>query len=554
MIAILALGPTLATTALFALTTSREHAEERERFAILADTAIKLVDHEIGVRLAILGALQDLVEHGTVRGADDFRAQATSYIDRFPGFVAINRVDATRTITAVVPYAGNANALGRHVGATSEVVTLLDTAQALHTPQATRLTRLFQGGTGIATYFPVVVDGRFDGYVNGVLDLGAIQRAIAQGLNPALQIELRENADGTTSVDTGPLELQRVIRVLNREWVVDVRLATEARASWFDPSAWESALAVLLSLAVAVFMLLVVRERGRIAQREILLQESREHLAQAQRVAKMGSIKVDLPSGQVTWSDEQFHLLGIDPSRGQPRGEEYYNLVHPDDRDALREALARARDGLDAPPLQYRLVAPDGAVRWIYRLAQLMRDGRGVGTHVIVTHQDVTESRAVDERLRRSQEHLKLAQRVGEIGSAEIDLATGTDQWSDGLYRILGVERSAVEPGFEAFLDFVHPDERPAMQGIRSRTETGTIESPSEFRIGGGAARSTGSTGRPNGFATRTARMSGPSSRCTTSPIASGWKTSCAARRNAWPARSPSAGSAASISTLSRRT
>ncbi len=471
---------------LFALTTSREQAEERNRFAIVAETAIKLVDHEIGVRIAILRAMQDLVERKTIRDADDFRSQAASYIDHFPGFVAINRIDAARTIAIVVPYEGNANALGRRVGATPEVIALLDAAQAAHTPEATRLTRLFQGGTGVATYFPLVVDGQFAGYVNGVLNLGEIQHAIAQGLNPALQIELQEDGDAGPSPDTAAtaqFERRQAIHVLNRVWTVDVRLANDAKAVWLDPSTWESAIGVLLSLALALFMLLNLRERGRIARREALLRESREHLAQAQRVAKMGSIKVDLPSGRVTWSDAQFTLLGVDPSNGQLRAEEYYQLVHPDDRGKLREALAQARLGLEFPPFQYRLVAPNGTVRWIERQAQLMRDGRGAVTHVIVTHHDITGSKAADERLRRSQEHLQLAQRVGGIGSAEIDLATGADEWSDELYRILGVERGEVEPAFATFLDFVHPDDRAEMQGIRSRTVAGAIEQPSEYRI-----------------------------------------------------------------------
>ncbi|MGO8919957.1 MAG: ATP-binding protein [Stellaceae bacterium] len=279
LIGLLVIGLPTATTSLFALLKSREQSDEQARFAILAETAAKLADQEIGVRMAILYSMQELAERGTIRDAEDFKSQATSYVSRFPGFIAINRIDATRTITTIVPYEGNAGALGRKVGTTPEVIALLDAAQALHTPQATRLVPLFQGATGVATYFPVVVDGLFDGYVNGVLNLGVIQRAIAQGLDPDLKVTLHESADPNLSADrrsTGQFERQQAIHVLNREWIVQVSLANSVRTRWSNPSTWEFAIGMLLSLALAVFMLLNLRERRRSALSETRLRDYAE--------------------------------------------------------------------------------------------------------------------------------------------------------------------------------------------------------------------------------------------------------------------------------------
>lgn len=70
------------------------------------------------------------------------------------------------------------------------------------------------------------------------------------------------------------------------------------------------------------------------------------------------------------------------------------------------------------------------------------------------------ELEAQTERLRQSEERRSLALSAGDMGSWELDVASGVFQWDDGLFRIFGVEPGAFEPTRERIRDMVHPDDR----------------------------------------------------------------------------------------------
>jgi diguanylate cyclase (GGDEF)-like protein/PAS domain S-box-containing protein len=66
--------------------------------------------------------------------------------------------------------------------------------------------------------------------------------------------------------------------------------------------------------------------------------------------------------------------------------------------------------------------------------------------------------------LAKNRESLEDAQRIAHLGNWEWDLVHGTTHWSDETYRILGFTPGTVEPGLEALLTCVHPEDRPALQ------------------------------------------------------------------------------------------
>jgi len=69
----------------------------------------------------------------------------------------------------------------------------------------------------------------------------------------------------------------------------------------------------------------------------------------------------------------------------------------------------------------------------------------------------------VDVELAIARRQLEEAQRLARIGSWEWDIADATVWWSDELYRIYGLEPGSIEPSYEEFLNYVHPDDRGAV-------------------------------------------------------------------------------------------
>ncbi len=73
---------------------------------------------------------------------------------------------------------------------------------------------------------------------------------------------------------------------------------------------------------------------------------------------------------------------------------------------------------------------------------------------------DVTERREDEEAVRRSEASLAEAQRLAHLGGWEWDVRTDEISWSDEVYRIYGFAPHEVVPGFERFMEIVHPDDR----------------------------------------------------------------------------------------------
>jgi PAS domain S-box-containing protein len=167
-------------------------------------------------------------------------------------------------------------------------------------------------------------------------------------------------------------------------------------------------------------------ERRRI-EKEV--EKSRTRLAEAERLARLGSWDWDIPDGTMTCSDGLFEIYGISGEEFegtyQPEGSKY---VHPDDREMveteIREAVATG-----APvDFEYRIIRPDGRVRRLHSRAELIADAAGRPLRLTGTAQDVTEVRAAAEVLhqtatdlgRRAQELHQLPDRSSRNGE-ELD-------------------------------------------------------------------------------------------------------------------------------------
>jgi len=150
---------------------------------------------------------------------------------------------------------------------------------------------------------------------------------------------------------------------------------------------------------------------------------------------------------------------------GFPEGEllarPYLDVVHPDDRQSAGNELAALQAGRQIQAFEARMQCRDGGFRWILWSAWLDPDTRelyGIG-------KDVTDTRAAQEQIARSEASLGEAQEIARLGSWDWDIATDTLEWTDPLRRIYGV--SPDQPmTYQRFLDRIHPDDRERMMAV----------------------------------------------------------------------------------------
>ena len=134
------------------------------------------------------------------------------------------------------------------------------------------------------------------------------------------------------------------------------------------------------------------------------LRASEAHLKAAQRLTRHGSWTRDCTTDLLSWSDEMFRITELDPVTFGHRFENFLAVVHPDDRELLLTTLNQAHQTHSPYGLEYRLLMPDGRVKWVHSRATITYDGDGRPLVMTGTNQDITERRQVEETLNRTRE------------------------------------------------------------------------------------------------------------------------------------------------------
>lgn len=121
-------------------------------------------------------------------------------------------------------------------------------------------------------------------------------------------------------------------------------------------------------------------------------------LSRAEEIAELGSWKWEVGEDELLWSDNLFRIFGFEPGSITPTLSAVTAMTHPDDAARVDALTDRARSGGALQPLEYRIVRPDGAVRYLRAsMASISEDG---GANVIVgTVQDLTERRRAEREI-----------------------------------------------------------------------------------------------------------------------------------------------------------
>jgi PAS domain S-box-containing protein len=132
------------------------------------------------------------------------------------------------------------------------------------------------------------------------------------------------------------------------------------------------------------------------------LGESERRLEEAQRISHVGYWERDLATNRYTWSDENYRIFGLQPQERLLSFDEVQELLHPADRQMRAAAVAEALRGGPRYDVEYRVVRPNGEVRFVRSVGDVVRDESGRPRRVFGTVQDITE--------RKRGEHRRMAQ------------------------------------------------------------------------------------------------------------------------------------------------
>ena len=130
------------------------------------------------------------------------------------------------------------------------------------------------------------------------------------------------------------------------------------------------------------------------------LHRSETRLSQAQRVAHLGNWERDIFSNKLYWSDEIYHIFGLEPQTFGATYEAFLKSVHPEDRTHVTNVVDRALHENKLYSIDYRIILPDGTERAVHEQGQAVFDetGKAIGMHGIV--QDITKRKKDEAKIR----------------------------------------------------------------------------------------------------------------------------------------------------------
>ena len=200
-------------------------------------------------------------------------------------------------------------------------------------------------------------------------------------------------------------------------------------------------------------------------QSERLLRNSEQRLIQAQLIAGMGDFTWVPETGEVTWSEPLYALLGYDKSEPVDFARVDTEIHHPDDRERIRRWLEECLESGEPQPTsnEHRLLHKDGTTRYV-RMSLVIERQPGEPVKVVGTVLDITERKQAEEKIKKQQYYLEKAQELGQIGTWELDLRQNSLYWTDENCRIFGVPTGSVV-NYEVFLEKVHPADREYVDG-----------------------------------------------------------------------------------------
>jgi PAS domain S-box-containing protein len=175
----------------------------------------------------------------------------------------------------------------------------------------------------------------------------------------------------------------------------------------------------------------------------------------------------DVKSGQDVWFGDLQTMFGITSDNYVGRVEDFRRRVHPEDRGQVWKAVNDAMQGHHPYAAEFRILWPDGTVRWVAAKGKFYYSRDGEAERMLGMAADITDRKRVEEALRENEERLRLAVEAGKIYAFEWDVATDTVVRSPEAVNILGIGAPLCTTR-QQVLSTVHPDDRARVTAAAS--------------------------------------------------------------------------------------
>ncbi len=150
-------------------------------------------------------------------------------------------------------------------------------------------------------------------------------------------------------------------------------------------------------------------------QVEDALRNSERDLREAQRLGRLGSWDWDATTDTITWSHEYYQIYGLDPAKKPPGYQEHLKVYTPESAVLLDNAVRRNMETGEPYVLDLEIACADGPTRWITARSETKRDENGKIVGLRGTAQEITERKATEAQLIRSERKNAIINKIAGI-------------------------------------------------------------------------------------------------------------------------------------------
>jgi PAS domain S-box-containing protein len=220
-----------------------------------------------------------------------------------------------------------------------------------------------------------------------------------------------------------------------------------------------------------LFLAAVIKERERA---EALAHQKEERLEMALEAAQMGTWDWQIADNTLNWSTETKRLFGRSPL-SELSQEQVLSMLHPDDRQLVKEAVNRALVQAAPYEQEFRIYQPDGSTLWARGKGKVICDENGKAIRMAGLVTDVTDAKRAEEALKESEARLARTEAFSLVMIAHLGLDGRWLKVPESLCDLLGyTEKELLAVSFQ---DVTHPADVQASWEARQRLIRGETKS-----------------------------------------------------------------------------
>ncbi|MBI1203594.1 MAG: PAS domain-containing protein [Rhodopseudomonas sp.] len=178
---------------------------------------------------------------------------------------------------------------------------------------------------------------------------------------------------------------------------------------------------------------------ARVKDRTAELADVNIHLIEAQRLANLGSWSWDVIEDRLSWSAQLAEIYGVSLETAPTRVEDFVSFLHPDDRATVQASIRAALEGGADFSHEERIIRPDGGLRYLHSVGEVVRDEHGAPVRMLGICLDVTARKQAEAALRDSEMNYRfLLKGVRDYAIYMLDADGLVRSWNDGATNLKG--------------------------------------------------------------------------------------------------------------------